>query len=137
MLKMQPSYPCLNTHTHTHTDAVTVAKEIQNRTEHYFQSQHSIIAPHLTMSNFETERAMASLFGGQHGAGGGGAAGGSGYLHSFKAGRCDFDPTTKTVTPQPAKGTLFIKVCWSVTANTFRTSSLATDSLQAPEWCSI
>eukprot|EP00038_Savillea_parva_P007653 m.171653 g.171653 ORF g.171653 m.171653 type:complete len:259 (+) comp13401_c0_seq1:152-928(+) len=48
-----------------------------------------------------------SLFGGAAGAAGGG--GGPEYLHSFKAGRCDFDSETKTVTPTPAKGLLFIQ----------------------------
>ena len=64
------------------------------------------------MATIDTKMAGRSLFAGV--AAGGGGGGSSGYVHSFKAGRCEFDPVSKTVTPQPEKGTLFIKVCMRV-----------------------
>ena len=45
------------------------------------------------------------------GGGGGTAAGGGApeFIHSFKAGRCEYDPDTQTVTPVKTKGLLFIQ----------------------------
>jgi hypothetical protein len=55
---------------------------------------------------------MSSLFGGA-GQGQGGV-GGDGGLHSFKAGRCDYDSSTNTVTPVATKGSLFIQACFAL-----------------------
>ena len=55
---------------------------------------------------------VMSLFSraGAQGDGAAAAGNGSGYLHSFKAGRCEYDAGTQTVTPVAERGTLFITV---------------------------
>lgn len=75
---------------------------------------------------------MSSLFGGA-GQGQGGVVG-DGGLHSFKAGRCDYDSSTNTVTPVATKGSLFIQACFAFALNlrAFSFSALSPSSRSRP-----